>query len=45
MTTIYIILKAFDTEHIYVTCFLTKRETEEYIFNHPNCYVKHEVKE
>lgn len=44
MITIYIILKKANGHHMYITVFLDKKDAEEYIFNHPDCYVRHEVR-
>lgn len=45
MTTIYIILERCSGHHKYITCFFNKIKAEEYIFEHPKCYIRHEVGE
>jgi len=40
--TIFVILRG---NHTYVTVFTNKLEAEQYIYDHAECYVRHEARE
>ena len=42
---VYVILVSKNGQHMYVTCFISRKEAEEYVFNHSQCYVRHETRE